>query len=76
MKQTSYNISNIIKAASKSVAERSMSDAAAACLRKGEKAAGVGVSVDGTWQQKRFSSTLGVVTAISKVYCALEFMML
>ena len=27
--------------------------------------AGVGVSVDGTWQRKGFSSTLGVVTAIS-----------
>ena len=66
---------NIIKAASKSVTEKSMSDAAA-CLRKREKTADVGVSVDGTWQRKGFSSTLGVVTAISKVHCALDFMML
>ena len=65
MTQTSCNnMSNIIKAASKSVAEKSISDAAA-CLRKGEKTADIGVSVDGTWQQKGFSSTLVVVTAIS-----------
>ena len=65
MTQTSCNnMSNIIKAASKSVAEKSISDPAA-CLRKGEKTADIGVSVDGTWQQKGFSSTLVVVTAIS-----------
>ena len=61
MTQTSCNnMSNIIKAASKSVAEKSISDPAA-CLRKGEKTADIGVSVDGTWQQKGFSSTLVVV---------------
>ena len=50
MTQTSCNnMSNIIRAASKSVAGKSMSDAAA-CLRKGEKTADVGVSVDGAWQ--------------------------
>ena len=64
MTQTSCNnMSNIIKAASKSVAVKSISDAAA-CLRKGEKTADIGVSVNGTWQQKGFSSTLVVVTAI------------
>ena len=38
---------------------------AAARLRGTEKTTDAGVSVDGTWQRKRFSSTLGVVTAIS-----------
>ena len=37
----------------------------AARLRGTEKTADVGVSVDGTWQRKGFSSTLGVVTSIS-----------
>ena len=32
---------------------------------KGEKIIDVGLSVDGTWQRKVFSSTLGVVAAIS-----------
>jgi len=40
-----------------------MSDAAKT-LRAGKETA-VGVSVDGTWQRKGFSSKLGVVTAIS-----------
>ena len=34
-------------------------------LRGTEKTTDVGVSVDGTWQRKGFSSTLGVVTSIS-----------
>ena len=38
---------------------------AAAKLRGTEENADVGVSVDGTWQKKGFSSTLGVVKAIS-----------
>ena len=38
---------------------------AAAKLRGTEENADVGVSVDGTWQRKGFSSTLGVVKAIS-----------
>ena len=41
-----------------------MSDAATR-LRGTNPIADVGVSVDGTWQRKSFSSTLGVVTAIS-----------
>lgn len=57
-------MSNTIKAASKCVAEKSMTDAAAE-LRKGERTADVGVSVDGTWLRKEFTSTLGVITAIS-----------
>ena len=41
-----------------------MSDPAV-CLRKGEKSVDVGLSVDGTWQRKVFSSTLDVAAAIS-----------
>ena len=41
-----------------------MSDAATR-LRGTNPIADVGVSVDGTWQRKGFSSTLGVVAAIS-----------
>ena len=41
-----------------------MSDAAAR-LRVNGKIADVRVSVDGTWQRKGLSSTLGVVTVIS-----------
>ena len=50
-----------IKVASKHVAERSMSDAAAR-LRGIKTTADVGVSRDGTWKGKGFSSTFGVVT--------------
>jgi len=57
-------MANRIKGASKSIAEKSMSEAAES-LRKGKKTADVGVSMDGTWQRKGFSSTLGVITAIS-----------
>lgn len=65
MAKESYDhLANRIKLASKTIAEKSMSDAAAE-LRKGNKTADVGVSVDGTWQRKGFSSTLGVITAIS-----------
>ena len=49
---------------------------AAACLGKGEKTTDVGVSVNGTWEQKGLSSTLGVVTAISNIHCGLELMVL
>jgi len=38
---------------------------AAATLCVDNRIADVGVSLDGTWQRKRFLSTLGVVTAIS-----------
>ena len=58
------NISNNIKNAVKDVAEKSMADAAKE-LRSGKETADIGVSVDGTWQRKGFTSTLGVVTAIS-----------
>ena len=65
MAKESYDhTSNRIKLATKEIAEKSMSNAAAA-LRKGAKTADVSVSVDGTWQRKGFSSTLGVITAIS-----------
>ena len=65
MTKTGYEgLSNSIKVASKEVAEKSMSDAAAK-LRGTKETADIGVSVDGTWQRKGFSSTLGVVTAIS-----------
>ena len=53
-----------IKVASKQAVEKSMSDAAAR-LRVTGKIADVRVSVDGTWQRKGLSSTLGVVTTIS-----------
>ena len=53
-----------IKVASKQVGEKSMSNAAA-ILRGTEPTADVGVSVDGTWQRKGFSSTVGVVATIS-----------
>lgn len=58
------NISKKLKEAAKDVAEQSMS-AAAAQLRGDSVTADVGVSVDGTWQRKGFTSMNGVVTAIS-----------
>ena len=60
-------LSYSIKVAFKQVAERNMSDAAASSLLFAgtEQTANVGVSVDGKWQRKGFSSTLGVVAAIS-----------
>ena len=58
------NISDKLKDSAKQVAERSMS-AAASKLRAGAPSADVGVSVDGTWQRKGFTSMNGVVTAIS-----------
>ena len=63
--QNGYDgLSYSIKVASKQVVEKSMSDAATR-LRGANPTADVGVSVDGTWQRKGFSSTLGVVTAVS-----------
>ena len=65
MSKNAYEgLSNSIKVASKAVAEKSMADAASR-LRGTNEVADVGVSVDGTWQRKGFSSTLGVITAIS-----------
>ena len=57
-------LSYSIKVASKQIAEKNMSDAAAR-LRGTEKTTDVGISVDDTWQRKSFSSTYGVVIAIS-----------
>ena len=55
---------NSIKVASKQVPEKSMSDAVAR-LRGTEQTADVEVSVDVTCQRIDFSSTVGLVTAIS-----------
>ena len=57
-------LSNSIKNSVKYVAEKSMS-AAAAELRGANETADVGVSLDGTWQRKGFTSLNGVITAIS-----------
>ena len=65
MTKNAYDgLSYSIKVASKQVAEKSMSDAAAR-LRGTEQTADVGVSGDFTWQRKGFSSKLGVMKAIS-----------
>ena len=65
MNSSSYDhTSNEINEAAKVVAERSMSDVAKD-LRGDNESADVAVSVDGSWQKKGFTSTLGVVTAIS-----------
>ena len=58
------NLSQSLKVVAKEVAEKSMSDAGAD-LRGDAETADVGVFVDGTWQRKGFTSTLGVVSAIS-----------
>ena len=67
MTQNAYNgLSYSIKVAFKQVAEKSMSDVAASSLLfAGTEQTANGVSVDGKWQRKGFSSTLGVVAAIS-----------
>ena len=65
MTQDSYdNLSNGIKEAAKSVAEKSMASAAAE-LRGVADYADVPISLDGSWQKKGYTSTTGVVTAIS-----------
>ena len=65
MTKNAYDgLSYSINVSSRQVAEKTMPDAAA-ILRGTEPTTDVGVSVDGTWQRKRFSSTLGVVAAIS-----------
>ena len=56
-------LSNIIKNATKHVAEESMKSAAE--LKDREVAADIGVSVDGSWQKRGFSSLNGVVIALS-----------
>ena len=57
-------LSNTLRDAVKVVAERSVVDVFEE-LRGENETADASVSVDGTWQRKRFTSTLGVVTAIS-----------
>ena len=58
------SLSYSIKVVSKQVVEKSMSDAAA--IQRGTpQTTDVGGFVDGMWQRRGFSSTLGVVTAIS-----------
>lgn len=57
-------ISDKLRVSAKKVAEKSMA-AAASELRGEAPTADVGVSVDGTWQRKGYSSMNGVITAIS-----------
>ena len=65
MRANNYsNISNSLQESAKLVAENSMASATAE-LRGTNETADVGVSVDGTWQMKGYSSLNGVVTAIS-----------
>ena len=65
MTKNAYDdLSYSIKVASKQMAGKIMSDAVARLLGT-EQTADVGVSIDGTWQTKNFSSTPGIVTAIS-----------
>ena len=65
MNKNAYgDLSNTVKLASKEIAEKSMVNAAEN-LRGPKEETDVGVSVDGTWQLKGFSSTLGIVAAIS-----------
>ena len=66
MSSSNYDkISNSLKDAAKHVAEKSMDEAGKDLLRLGDESVDTGVFVDGTWQRKGFSSTLGVVSAIS-----------
>ena len=65
MTHNNYNkLSNKIKNATKHVAEESMKSAAAE-LKNEEVVADIGVSVDGSWQKRGFSSLNGVATALS-----------
>ena len=65
MTKNAYDdLSYSIKVAFKQVAGKIMSDAAARLLGT-EQTADVGVSLDGTWQTKDFSSTPEIVTTIS-----------
>ena len=57
------NTSNVLKDAAKIIAEKSMNGAASELRER--KGGDVGVSVDETWQKTGFSSTNGVVAAIS-----------
>ena len=65
MTKNNYNkITHLRKNAAKKVANKSMRDAALVLKAKVD-IADVGVSVDGTWKRRGYSSLNGVVTAIS-----------
>ena len=57
-------ISNTLRDAAKAVAENSM-NAAARELGRSETITNIGVSVDGSWQRRGFSSLNGIVAALS-----------
>lgn len=60
------NISDLLGNAAKTVAEKSMNDAVTELKKsKNIDILDIGVSVDGTWQRRGFSSLNGVVAAIS-----------
>ena len=59
------NISNNIRDSAKQIAERSMNNAAVELKRGKNMVIDIGVSLDGSWQRRGFSSMNGVVTAIS-----------
>ena len=59
------NISNNIRDSAKQMAERSMNNAAVELKRGKNMVFDIGVSLDGSWQRRGFSSMNGVVTAIS-----------
>lgn len=71
MTENNYGkINKLCRTAAKKVAEKTMSDAAKTIRENKEinddsVVADIGVSVDGTWQRRGYSSLNGVVTAIS-----------
>ena len=58
-------ISHSFTEATRAVALKSMNDAAEAIRQNGDNVVDIGVSVDGTWQRRGFSSKNGAVAAIS-----------
>ena len=61
-----YNkISDNLKDAAKEVAIKSMKDAAIEAKKYQEGIGDIGVSVDGTWQKRGYTSLNGVIVAIS-----------
>ena len=66
---TNYNkVSNYICDAAKLVAETSMNEAVMELKKSSTNIFDIGVTVDGTWQRRGFSSMNGVVGAISVDY--------
>ena len=59
------NISNNIRDSAKQIAGRSMNNAVVELKRGKNMVIDIGVSLDGSWQRRGFSSMNGVVTAIS-----------